>query len=691
MTYCATMRSQIIALFVGAASLSACTPVVTCPVIDETTALAIAPIAPPPPAASSAPPVASPTTPPDPGSPVVIDGAPSVPAALHERLLQYESTRAASLVSLSANAKEAIIITRFAETGQAHLVSTPLAARKQLTFADEPIADAKLDPSDENGLFLVRDVGGAEDYQIYRFDRATGRTLLLTDGKSRHEGLFVARDGSRIAYANNARNGRDLDLYVADGKRRESEKRILEVKGSFKVVDISRDGAKALALEYVSILDTRLHLIDLATGTVRAITKSETPSGNRAALFDKTGTKLFVASDREGEHVELYEVSLAGAEPAWTPLSRDIAWGVEGLALSPDGNTLAFTTNEDGYGVLHLLDTRTRKSRIAKGIPRGIVAGLSYARDADILALTLGSATSAADAYTYDVRKQKLTRWTESEMGGLARETFVEPELIHYPSFDGRQIPAFVTKPRGAGPFPVVIDIHGGPESQARPVFRAFAQFLAIELGIATVVPNVRGSDGYGKTYLALDNGKLREDSVKDIGALLDFIAKDGALDERRVAVMGGSYGGYMTLASLVHYGDRIVGGIDTVGIADFVTFLENTRDYRRDLRRVEYGDESNPEMRTFLKSISPLSQVDKIQSALFVAHGANDPRVPLGEARQIADAVRARGREVWTMIAHNEGHGFQKKRNRDLQLELSAMFLERVLLKPSATSPKGQ
>jgi dipeptidyl aminopeptidase/acylaminoacyl peptidase len=624
-------------------------------------------------------------------SEVVVEGPPPVPAALHERLLQYEGTRTAHLVSVSANAKEAIVITRFAETGQVHSVGTPLGARRQLTFADEPIADAKHDPSDPNGLFFVRDEGGAEDYQIFRFDRATGRARLLTDGKSRHEGLFVARDGSRIAYANNARNGRDLDLYIADGKTRDSEKRILEVKGSFKVVDISRDGSKVLALEYVSILDTRLHVIDLATGAVSLVTKAATPSGNRAAIFDKTGTKLFVASDREGEHVELYEVNLGASEATWMPLSREIEWGVEGLALSPDGNTLAFTTNQDGYGVVHLLDVRTRKSRVAKDVPRGVISGLRYARDVDVLGLTIGSATSASDAFMYDVRKQKLTRWTESEMGGLARETFVEPELIHYPSFDARQIPAFVTKPRGTGPFPVVIDIHGGPESQARPIFRAFAQFLAIEMGIATVVPNVRGSDGYGKTYLALDNGKLREDSVKDIGALLDFIAKDGALDEKCVAVMGGSYGGYMTLASLVHFGDRILGGIDTVGIADFVTFLENTRDYRRDLRRAEYGDESNPEMRAFLKSISPLSHADKIQSALFVAHGANDPRVPLGEAKQIADAVRARGREVWTMVAYNEGHGFQKKRNRDLQLELSAMFLERILLKPSGGSPEGR
>jgi dipeptidyl aminopeptidase/acylaminoacyl peptidase len=270
-------------------------------------------------------------------------------------------------------------------------------------------------------------------------------------------------------------------------------------------------------------------------------------------------------------------------------------------------------------------------------------------------------------------------------MGGLDASQFVAPELIRVKSFDGLSVPAFLYRPRGTGPFPVLIDIHGGPESQARPFFHPLAQYLARESGIAVLVPNVRGSDGYGKTYLALDNDKKREDSVKDIGAFLDFVAADAGLDEAHVAVTGGSYGGYMSLACLVHHGARLKGGIDMVGIANFVSFLENTRDYRRDLRRVEYGDESNPEMRAFLREISPLTHVERIGSALLVGHGVNDPRVPVGEAEQIIKAVRARGRDVWSVLATNEGHGFQKKENRDRFTEISVLFLERILGKESA------
>jgi dipeptidyl aminopeptidase/acylaminoacyl peptidase len=265
-------------------------------------------------------------------------------------------------------------------------------------------------------------------------------------------------------------------------------------------------------------------------------------------------------------------------------------------------------------------------------------------------------------------------------MGGLDTTRLVEPTLIEFKSFDGMKIPAFYYRPAGPGPFPVVINIHGGPEAQARPYFSGFVQFLVSEAGIAVLDPNVRGSDGYGKTYLTLDNGARREDSVKDIGALLDWVAGQKDLDAKRVAVVGGSYGGYMVLASLVHFGDRLRAGVDVVGISSFITFLENTAEYRRDLRRVEYGDERDPEMRKKLEAISPLNHVDKIRSALFVAQGANDPRVPAGEAKQIVEAVRKAGKDVWFMLARDEGHGFQKKGNRDTFALLGIMFLEKHL-----------
>ena len=283
--------------------------------------------------------------------------------------------------------------------------------------------------------------------------------------------------------------------------------------------------------------------------------------------------------------------------------------------------------------------------------------------------------------FSIDFGTRLLTRWTRSELGGIQANRLVEPELIRYPTFDGRTIPAFVYRPSGSGPHPVIVSIHGGPEGQARPTFSATTQYYVNELGAAVIYPNVRGSAGYGKTWLTLDNGRRREDSVRDIGALLDWIAAVPDLNADRVAVTGGSYGGYMVLASLVHYGDRLRAGIERVGISNFVTFLENTQPYRQDLRRVEYGDERDPGMRAFLTSVSPLTRVDEMTTPLLISQGLNDPRVPASESEQIVAALKERDIPVWYVLAKDEGHGFRKKSNRDYLGAVTALFLKRHLL----------
>jgi dipeptidyl aminopeptidase/acylaminoacyl peptidase len=228
----------------------------------------------------------------------------------------------------------------------------------------------------------------------------------------------------------------------------------------------------------------------------------------------------------------------------------------------------------------------------------------------------------------------------------------------------------------------VIVSIHGGPESQSRPTFQARNNYYLNELGVALVVPNVRGSDGHGKTFLTLDNGFKREDAVRDIGAVLDWIGKDGRLDRGRVAVMGGSYGGYMTLASMVHYSARLRCGVDVVGISSFVTFLKSTQEYRRDLRRAEYGDERDEKMLEHLERISPLTNVKKITKPLLVVQGRNDPRVPVTEAEQMVKALRESGVPVWYLMARDEGHGFNKKRNVDYQFLSTILFFKEHLLK---------
>jgi dipeptidyl aminopeptidase/acylaminoacyl peptidase len=610
---------------------------------------------------------------------VVLDGCPEVSPELTARMNQYLNTRTAYVSAIAPDGRSLVVLTRFAETAQVHLVDHPMGDRRQLTFLEEPVRRAEPLPNDPSALLYLSDIGGNEDNQIYRLDRRTGRAALLTDGRSRHETWVMSHDGARIAFNNNSRNGRDVDVYVADGADVAGARRVTELSGAYSPLDLSRDGQRLLYMHYVSINDTRIYVLDLQTNETRRLTPETPAAAYRTARFDLSGDRVYVTTDREGEFVELYEVDLRAPEAAWRPLSRGVSWNVEDIALSHDGRSLAFTTNEDGYSVLRVLDTRTRRASIVE-TPRGLITNLIFARAAPVLAMTLSGAARTGDAYTYDVRARRLTRWTESEVGGLDAATFIEPTLVRYRSFDGREIPAFYYRPRGEGPFPVVVSIHGGPESQARPGFSPFLQYLAVESGIAILVPNVRGSDGYGKSYLLLDNGRLREDSVRDIGGLLDWVAAQPELARDRVAVYGGSYGGYMVLASLVHFGDRLRAGIDVVGISNFVSFLENTRDYRQDLRRVEYGDERDPEMRAHLAAISPLHRASEIRSGLFVAQGANDPRMPMSEAEQIVRTVREREQPVCYMLARNEGHGFRRKENVDLFNALAVTFLEQQL-----------
>lgn len=615
---------------------------------------------------------------------LVRDGIPEIPEALRAALAPYLDARGAFVERLSDDAGTLLLSTRFADTYQLHLVRRPLGARTQVTFLREPVDAATLVPGTRDQIVYATDVGGDENTQLYRLDPSTGETTLLTDGRSRHAAFVFSEDGRQLAYNGNARNGRDMDLYLGDGRAASAGRLLVERAGQWTPLSFSPDGARLLASEYVSINDSRLHVVDLERRAVTRVTPAEPVASYRAAVWARDGRALYVASDREGDFVELYRLDLATG--GFTPLSRELRWNVEQLTLSRDGRTLAFTINEDGYSRLYLLDTRTgRKRRVQPaGLPEGVISALHFAHGAGAagttLAMTVTAPTAPADAWTIDTRTGRATQWTQTEVGGLDRSRFVAPELVRFRAFDGREIPAFYYRPRGQGPFPVVVDIHGGPEAQSRPTFHAVRQYLVDRAGMAVLVPNVRGSDGYGKAYLLLDNADKREDSVKDIGALLDWVATRPELDARRAAVIGGSYGGYMVLASLVHFGERLRAGVDMVGIANFVTFLENTSAYRRDLRRAEYGDERDPAMRELLTRISPVTNAGRIRSALFVAHGANDPRVPVGEAEQIVRAVRQNGQDVWYMLARNEGHGFDKKTNRDAYVEAMVAFLTRHL-----------
>jgi dipeptidyl aminopeptidase/acylaminoacyl peptidase len=605
------------------------------------------------------------------------------------------------------------ILARFADTPQVHFVRAPAAYRQQLTFFPDRVLSATFCPRAESNYFVFSmDTGGAEFYQLYRFDLADGSVHLLTDGKSRNSDFLFNHLGDLAAYVSTRRNGRDYDLYLLDPLNPASERRALELKGAWVPIAWSTDDQRLLLVREVSVNESYIHVFDVATGRSELLLPSDGEKASYGpAVWSGHANGIYVISNRGSEFRKLFYYDLSTKN--FTPLTDAIPWDIEGLALSPDGWTLAFAANEDGISAVHLQDTRTRREipdpvfstkhvvhlyigstqqKIeppALHLPIGVVTGLRFHTLRNELAFTVSSAKSPSDVYSYDLDTKKLDRWTFSETGGLNPESFQEAQLIHYPTFDQlsgkpRLLAAFLTRPpaKFKPPFPVLISIHGGPEGQTRPGFQARYNYFINEMGIALLEPNVRGSTGYGKTFTDLDNGYHREDTVKDIGALLDWIKTQPDLDAGRVAVSGGSYGGYMSLATMAHYSDRLRCGIDIVGVSNFVMLLERTQSYRRDLRRVEYGDERDPKMRKFLMSISPTTNADKIRVPILVAAGKNDPRVPISLSEEIAGKVRSNGERVWYIVAKDEGHGYVKKTNVDYLQYAEVFFLQEFLLK---------
>lgn len=624
---------------------------------------------------------------------LVMQDVPEIPSSIAAALNRYQNVRSAPFLDWTKDGKSIYISTRFSDVNQIHRVDRPGGARHQLTFFNEPIGSVDRHDSSQQISFTM-DQGGSEFDQIFIFDPATGETRMVSDGQSRNNAIVWDDNSNRIAYQSTRRNGKSNDIWMMSVDNPETAEPIMEAPdGSWWApVAFSEAGGKLLVQQYVSIQDSRIYLLDIESRNMTLLAGNpDDPSTNFAMTFDHDGEGMYFITDEAGLAAELAWKPLK-ADAKTTYLTPDIHWDINQFALSKDGRRAAFVSNEDGIGRLYLLDTKTKKHRMVDSIPIGLVSGITFNPDDKRLAMTLNTAKTPSDAFVLHLGGKPLSwdgleRWTYSEVGGLDTEQFVEPQLIHFPTFDKvgdkqRTVPAFLYMPEGEGPFPVVIYIHGGPESQYRPSFSSTFQMWVAELGAAVIAPNVRGSLGYGKNYVSLDNGYLREDSVKDIGGLLDWIAQQEPLDAQRVAVYGGSYGGYMVLASAVHYSDRLKAAVDVVGISNFVTFLENTQDYRRDLRRQEYGDERDPQMRAFLQKISPLNNVDKINIPMFVVQGQNDPRVPVTEADQIVAALREQGLPVWYMNAMNEGHGYARKENRDIYQQAAILFLKEYLLR---------
>ena len=616
---------------------------------------------------------------------LILKNIPLIPESIVQDLTQYQNVRSAPFRGFNKEGDEIFITTRFGNVSQLHRVRKEGGAREQITFFGEPIGSISRKPGGKSIAFTM-DAGGTENNQIFLLDTNDGSSVMLTDGKSRNGGPLWEKNGPRIAFQSTRRNGQSNDVWIMDSKDSNSAEMILESPDGtwWGPSDWSKDGKKILIQNYISITNSKAYILDVESKKKEMILgSSEIESYNAVLSFDRSQNGVFFLTNEYGEFNQLAHKDLK--TNVVTVLTKDIPWDIDGFAISSDHKRAAFTANEGGMSSLYLMDTVSMKYRKVKSIPIGLVGGTQFSEDGSKLGLTINSYQTPSDSYVLDLKNNPLlygdlNRWTVSEIGGLDVSEFVEPKLISYKSFDGRMIPAFIYTKECQEPQPVIISIHGGPESQSRPSFSQRIQLWSKRLGAAVITPNVRGSDGYGKSYLGLDNGFLREDSVRDIGALLDWIEAQPCLDSKRVAVIGGSYGGYMVLASATHYSDRLRAAVDIVGISNFVTFLENTEDYRRDLRRVEYGDERDPVMREFLESISPNNNIEKINVPILVVQGENDPRVPVTESEQVVKSLEEKEKTVWYMNALNEGHGFRKKENRDIYEQTVILFLEKYL-----------
>jgi len=537
-------------------------------------------------------------------------------------------------------------------------------------------------PNGKSAVY-VKDTDGNEQFQVYAYDSSNRKTALLSDGKSRNTEPVWSNRSDWVIYSSNRRNGTDTDLYVAKPFEPNTTRLLAQDKGYLKIFDWSPDDRQALFYNWLSANESYLYTIDVTSGEKTLLTPQNGAEkvAYDYAQFSADGKGIYLTTDRDSEFLRLAFMDLATKN--LTYLSDAIKWNVELFSLSPDRKTLAFVSNEDGVSRLHLLDTATNKVKSIAWPRVGVISNLHWNNNNTDLAFTFVSARSIWDIYSLNVATGKIERWVKGTSDGLDADKFSEPEIIHWKSFDDRQISGFLYRPpsKFTGKRPVIIDIHGGPDDQARPDFNGADNYFINELGVVKIYPNVRGSTGYGKTFLKLDNGFKREDAIKDIGALLDWIKTQSYLDSDRMLVTGVSYGGYVALSVAASHSDRIRAVESISGQSNLVTFNEHTEDWRRDRRREEYGDERDPKMREFLNRIAPLNNVAKIKKPLMIVQGENDARVPASEADQIVAALKKTGTPVWYLLAKNEGHDFTRK-TLDLQLYETVMFVKEFLLK---------
>jgi dipeptidyl aminopeptidase/acylaminoacyl peptidase len=625
-----------------------------------------------------------------PGDSLEIRGIPPVPQLIAASIARYSEFRQSASVGWLGSGRQLLISTRFGSAYELHVVRSPGGPPTQLTSSGGGIAvsspsDASVAVRPDGGAFVyVRDVGsGRERLQLFHQDIASGRTTLLTDGTSRNESPVWSPDGRILAFTSNRRSRPDRDLYVMDPAQPQDARLLSQLAGDWAVLDWSPDGSTLLTCQRQSASDISIWLVDAKTGDKRRLRLGDGPSLSLSARFGADPTTVFAVTDAGSEFLRLVRLDVKSGR--LTPFTEDSRGDVEYVSISSDGRRVAVAINEEGLGRLRVYDADTGREHRLPSLPGGSVLSVQFRPGSSELAFDVNSSRHPRDVFSLDLESGVVERWTAGEMHGVSSDQLVEAELIRWKSFDGQAITGFLFRAPATftGRRPVIINVHGGPAAQERPRFLGFSNYFLNELGIALIYPNVRGSTGYGRAFLNADDGLNREGPVKDIGALLDWIATQPDLDASRVMVTGASFGGYMTYAVATTYPDRIKCAFAASAISNLVTDLERTSPEGQALRRAEYGDERDPAIREFLHRIAPLAYASRIKAPLFIAHGRNDPRVPIQEAEQMASAVEKNGTPLWYLIVNDEGHGIgARPATREYLFSAWALFVREHLLK---------
>jgi dipeptidyl aminopeptidase/acylaminoacyl peptidase len=618
---------------------------------------------------------------------VTVEGIPPIPQSIADGLAAYAQFRQAQMQAWNPAKRQMLVTTNLGPVPQIHFVDGPGRDRRQLTWyaagVSHAFVGASFDPADGNTFVFEHDPGGSELRSLYRFDMTTGAITLVAESKTRYPHVW-SRQGKWLAFDSSERNGRDRDLYVMQPSDPKTRRLLAQVEGPFNPNDWSPDGNWLLANEITSNSEKYIWLFDVKTGQKRALTPRD---GEKAiwsdARFSIDGKKVYAISDKGGGEPRIWRCDVAAC--TWTPVTAEgVVVDSGGFEISPDGSILAFAGDKGSHTDLQLLDLTTMKPRPLPALTKGFISQLRWRPGSRELAFTLASVKSQGDVYSVDTSLGTVTRWTTSE-STFNSDVLPAPDVVEWKSFDGQMISGILYRPavKFTGPRPVLVQFHGGPEARDRARWLGRSNYFLNEMGIAILCPNVRGSTGFGRKFALMDDGGRRGDAVKDVGAMLDWIAARPELDKNRVVLSGGSYGGWLALQAGIVYNDRIRGIIEGAGQTNLVTYLEKTDAARQENRRLEFGDERDPEMRAYLTSISPVTRASDLKKPTFIIHPGKDIRVPVDQARELLKALKANNAPVWyAEFADSNHENFTgSSANNDWMLASWIMFMKTFVL----------